>query len=122
MDRGCAACCGPYPDGGGRSANQFAEARVSEPEVVTADDYLNAADILLSVNQYALAQRLLTRAEGLGADQLTVAIGMANASLALGDTKNAEAVLASVHEPEQAETAIDTMAMSIFFDRISGVR
>jgi hypothetical protein len=26
------------------------------------------------------------------------------------------------HEPEQAETAIDTMAMNIFFDRISGVR
>jgi len=81
----------------------FAEARVSEPEVVTADDYLNAADILLSVNQYALAQRLLTRAEGLGADQLTVAIGMANASLALGDTKNAEAVLASAHVEDPSE-------------------
>jgi tetratricopeptide (TPR) repeat protein len=81
----------------------FAEARVNDPDVVTADDYLNAADILLSVNQFALAQRLFTRAEGLGADPLTVATGMANASLALGDTRGAEALLTSAQIEDPAE-------------------
>jgi hypothetical protein len=81
----------------------FAEARVNDPDVVTADDYLNAADILLSVNQFALAQRLFTRAEGLGADPLTVATGMANASLALGDTRGAEALLTSAQVEDPAE-------------------
>jgi tetratricopeptide (TPR) repeat protein len=75
----------------------FAEARVTDPLVVTADDYLNAADILMSVNQFELAQRLFTRAEALGADQVTVATGIANASLALGDTGSAEALLTSVN-------------------------
>ena len=75
----------------------FAEARVTDPLVVTADDYLNAADILMSVNQFELAQRLFTRAEALGADQVTVATGIANASLALGDTRSAEELLTSVN-------------------------
>ncbi len=92
-----------FEDAQQQVALAFAEARVSSPEVVTADDYLNAADILLSVNQFALAQQLFTRAEGLGADQLTVATGMANASLALGDTRGAESVLTSVHVDDPAE-------------------
>ncbi len=74
----------------------FAEARVSDPQVVTAEDYLDAADTLMSINQFALAQRLFVRAQGLGADDLAVAVGVANASLAMGETRNAEAALASV--------------------------
>jgi len=81
----------------------FAEARVTDSVAVTADDYLNAADILLSVNQFALAQRLFTRAEGLGADHLTVATGMANASLALGDTRSAQTLLTSVNVEDSNE-------------------
>ena len=81
----------------------FAEARVSEPDVVTAEDYLDAADILLSIDQFALAQRLYTRAQSLGGDDLAVAVGMANASLAMGETRNAEAVLASVPQEDTAE-------------------
>jgi tetratricopeptide (TPR) repeat protein len=81
----------------------FAEARVSEPEVVTAEDYLDAADILMSIDQFALAQRLFTRAQALGADDLTVAVGVANASLAMGETRNAEAALASVGAEEADE-------------------
>ena len=78
----------------------FAEARVADPEVVTGQDYIEAADILMSINQYALAQRLFERAQGLGADDVTVAVGMANASLAMGETRNAEAALASVQREE----------------------
>lgn len=81
----------------------FAEARVSDPDVVTAEDYLDAADILLSINQFALAQHLFVRAQGLGADDLAVAVGVANASLAMGETRNAEAALASIRPDEVDE-------------------
>ena len=80
----------------------FAEARVADPDVVTAEDYLDAADTLMSINQFALAQHLFVRAQGVGADDLAVAVGIANASLAMGETRNAEAALAAVR-PEEAE-------------------
>jgi len=74
----------------------FAEARVADPDVVTAGDYLDAADILMSIDQFPVAQRLFARAQALGADDVAVAVGMANASLAMGNTSDAEAALASV--------------------------
>jgi len=80
----------------------FAEARVSEPDVVTAEDYLDAADTLMSIKQFALAQHLFVRAQGLGADDLAVAVGIANASLAMGETRDAEAALASIR-PDEAD-------------------
>jgi tetratricopeptide (TPR) repeat protein len=80
----------------------FAEARVSEPEVVTSEDYLDAADTLMAIQQFSLAQRLFARAQALGADDLAVAVGIANASLAMGETRNAEAALASIG-PQDAE-------------------
>jgi tetratricopeptide (TPR) repeat protein len=84
----------------------FAEARVASTDVTTADDYLNAADIMLSIHEYVLAQRLYGRAQALGADETSVAVGMANASLALGDTRSAEAQLASLHDdPERMNSA-----------------
>lgn len=81
----------------------FAEARVSDPDVVTAEDYLEAADILMSIDQFPLAQRLFARAQGLGADDVSVAVGMANASLAMGNTGDAEAALASVESIDDGE-------------------
>lgn len=81
----------------------FAEARVSDPDVVTAEDYLDAADILMSIDQFPLAQRLFVRAQGLGADDVTVAVGIANASLAMGNTGDAEAALNSVQSTEDGE-------------------
>jgi tetratricopeptide (TPR) repeat protein len=80
----------------------FAEARVSEPEVVTSEDYLDAADTLMAIQQFSLAQRLFARAQALGADDLAVAVGIANASLAMGETRNAEAALASIG-PQDAD-------------------
>jgi tetratricopeptide (TPR) repeat protein len=80
----------------------FAEARVASTDVTTADDYLNAADILMSIHEYPLAQRMYGRAQALGADDTSVAIGMANASLALGDTRSASEQLASLpNDPER---------------------
>jgi tetratricopeptide (TPR) repeat protein len=80
----------------------FAEARVASVDVTSAEDYLNAADILMNIHEYPLAQRMLGRAQALGADDTAVAIGMANASLALGDTRNAELQLSSLpDDPER---------------------
>jgi tetratricopeptide (TPR) repeat protein len=74
----------------------FAEARVASTDVTTADDYLNAADILMGIHEYPLAERMYGRAQALGADDTSIAVGMANASLALGDTRSAELQLASL--------------------------
>jgi tetratricopeptide (TPR) repeat protein len=74
----------------------FAEARVAPTDVTSAEDYLNAADILMSIHEYPLAQQMYGRAQALGADDAAVAVGMANASLALGDTRSAELQLASL--------------------------
>ncbi len=74
----------------------FAEARVAPTDVTSAEDYLNAADILMGIHEYPLAQRMYGRAQALGADDTAVAVGMANASLARGDTRSAELQLASL--------------------------
>ena len=74
----------------------FAEARVAATDVTSAEDYLNAADVLMSIHEYPLAQRMYGRAQALGADDTTVAVGMANASLALGDTRSAQLQLSSL--------------------------
>jgi len=74
----------------------FAEARVAPTDVTSADDYVNAAEILMGIHEYPLAQRMYGRAQALGADDTSVAVGMANASLALGDTRSAELQLASL--------------------------
>ena len=54
----------------------------------------------MNIHEYPLAQRMYGRAEALGADDVSVAVGMANASLALGDIHSAELQLASVQDQE----------------------
>jgi tetratricopeptide (TPR) repeat protein len=85
----------------------FAEARVAPTDVTSADDYLNAADILMSIHEYPLAQRMYGRAQALGADDTSVAVGMANASLALGDTHSAELQLASLSDDPERKNNYD---------------
>lgn len=85
----------------------FAEARVASTEVTTADDYLNAASILMSIHEYALAQRMYGRAQAVGADDTSVAVGMANASVALGDTRNAQLQLASLPDDPDRKSNFD---------------
>ena len=85
----------------------FAEARVAPTDVTSAEDYLNAADILMSIHEYPLAQSMYGRAQTLGADDTAVAVGMADASLAVGDTHSAEVQLASLHDDPQRENNFD---------------
>jgi tetratricopeptide (TPR) repeat protein len=79
----------------------FAEARVSDAEIVTAENYLDAGDILMSTQDFELAERFFQRAQATGADEMTVAIGLANAHLALGETSSAETLLANAGDPEE---------------------
>jgi tetratricopeptide (TPR) repeat protein len=85
----------------------FAEARVAATDVTSAEDYLNAADILMNIHEYPLAQQMYGRAHALGADDMAVAVGMANASLALGDTRSAELQLASVSDDPERKNNFD---------------
>jgi len=85
----------------------FAEARVAPTDVTSAEDYMDAAEILMSIHQYPLAQRMYGRASALGADDTSVAIGMANASLALGDTRSAQVQLASISGDPERQSNFD---------------
>jgi tetratricopeptide (TPR) repeat protein len=85
----------------------FAEARVASTDVTSADDYLNAADILMNIHEYPLAQQMYGRAQAPGADDTSVAVGMANASLALGDTRSAELQLASLRDDPERKNSYD---------------
>jgi len=85
----------------------LAEARVASTDVTSADDYLNAADILMNIHEYPLAQQMYGRAQALGADDTSVAVGMANASLALGDTRSAELQLASLRDDPERKINYD---------------
>jgi tetratricopeptide (TPR) repeat protein len=98
---------GKFSDSRDQIALGFAEARVSDETVITAEDYLNAADVLMSMNDFKLAQQFFSRAQTAGADEMTVAIGMANAHLALGETQSAESLLASAGEPTDRESNYD---------------
>ena len=85
----------------------FAEARVAPTDVTSAEDYLLAADVLMKIHEYALAQIMYGRAHSLGADDAAVAVGMANASLALGDTRSAELQLATVPDGPERKNNYD---------------
>ncbi len=77
----------------------FAEARIGESTPVTADNYVEAANIMLAMHDFDLAQKMFERAKSAGAADEVVAIGLANTYVAQGDTTNAQASLASLGNP-----------------------
>ena len=81
----------------------FAEARVADNQEITAEDLVEAADVLLSVHDYDLAKKFLQRARAAGADNSVVSIAMANAYLAQGETNSAQSELALVSKDEGYE-------------------
>jgi len=90
----------------------FAEAQAAGTNSVTAEDYLNAAAILMSIHEYAVAQRFYGRAQAAGADEVDVAVGMANSAMAMGDTRSAEIQLASVSSTDEARNNYDYLVAS----------
>ena len=73
----------------------FAEARAGGQEI-SAEQLLDAAVVFLQIHDFDLARRYFERAQAEGADPEVVAVGMANAYLAKGETQSAEAQLSSL--------------------------
>jgi len=72
----------------------FAESRIGEAPPVTADNLIEAANLLLAMHDFDLATRYFEKAKQAGASDEVVAIGLANTYLAQGKTKEADEVLA----------------------------
>jgi tetratricopeptide (TPR) repeat protein len=98
------AQAGDFEDAQQQVSFGLAEARVEEGNGVTAENLIEAAQILMSINQFPLAKKFFERAQAEGADNETVSIGLANAYLATGETDSAKRMLASVgNDPSNAE-------------------
>jgi len=85
----------------------FAEARIDNTEDITPEHLLKAADVFMSIHDFELAKKYFERAETEGADQQVVAVGLANAYLAQGQTSSAEAQLASLGNDSDNEQNYD---------------
>jgi len=72
----------------------FAESRIGEAPPVTADNLIEAANLLLAMHDFDLAGSYFEKAQQAGASQDVVAIGLANTYLAQGKTKQADEQLA----------------------------
>ena len=72
----------------------FAESRIGEAPPVTADNLIEAANLLLAMHDFDLANTYFQKAQQAGASQDVVAIGLANTYLAQGKTKEADEALA----------------------------
>jgi tetratricopeptide (TPR) repeat protein len=85
----------------------FAEARIGESTPVTADNYVEAANIMLAMHEFDLARTMFQRAKSAGAADEVVAIGLANSYIAQGDHIDAQATLASLGNPGDFEDNYD---------------
>lgn len=91
----------------------FAESRVGEASPVSADDFIEAANLFLAMSDFDLAQRYFERARKAGASDEVVAIGLANSAIAEGRTSDAQARLQSLGAPAEWATNFDyTMAQA----------
>ena len=74
----------------------FEEAHQTGSAAVTAEDFSEAANIFLAMHDFDLAEAYFQKAKLAGANERTVAIGLTDTYLAQGDTRKAEAALASL--------------------------
>ena len=73
----------------------LSEARV-EDALVTPDDLVETANLLLAMHDLETARKYFEKARLAGANGRVIALGMANTYLAQGDTKNAQVQLAGL--------------------------
>jgi tetratricopeptide (TPR) repeat protein len=91
----------------------FAESRVGEAPPVTADDFIEAANLFLAMNDFDLAHRYFERARQAGAADEVVIIGEANSAIAEGRTGEAQQQLAKLGNPSDFANNFDyTMAQA----------
>lgn len=98
---------GRFEDARQQVAFGFAEARIDNTQPITPEHLLEAADVFLAIHDFDLARKYLERAQQEGADPDVVAVGMANAYLAQGETASAEAQLASLGNTPENEQNYD---------------
>jgi len=77
------------------------EAEAGDTLPPSGGQYIQAANILVQLRQYELAQTYLGRAKASGAPDIAVRIGLANTYLAQGDTTRAAAELAAVKHTDE---------------------
>ncbi len=96
----------------------LAESRVGDANAVTPENLIDAGRILVSIDQFELAKKYFARAQAEGADQESVNLGLANADLALGETRSAMALLKVIgSNPDTAEDYDYLLAMGNAFQQ-----
>ena len=85
----------------------FAESRIGEAPPVTADNLIEAANLLLAMHDFDLASSYFEKAGQAGASPDIVAIGLANTYLAQGKTKQANEQLATIASDPSANQNYD---------------
>jgi len=85
----------------------FAESRVGEASPVTADDFIEAANLFLAMNDFDLARKYFDRARQAGAAEEVAAIGEVNSAIAEGRTTEAQRELAQLGGPAQFSDNFD---------------
>jgi tetratricopeptide (TPR) repeat protein len=107
------AASGKHDEAQEQVSYALAEARIGEAQAVTPENLIEAADVLMSIDQFELAKKYFERAQVLGADPESVDIGLANVYLAEGQTQNAAALLRTIaNDPENSENYEYLIAMS----------
>ena len=94
----------------------FAESRIGEAPPVTADNLIEAANLLLSMHEFDLATRYYEKAKQAGAADEVVGIGLANTYLAQGKTRAADAELAALgSDPASNDNYDYLLAQSVVY-------
>ena len=92
------------------------EARIGDAQPITAEQFAQAASLLLSMHDFDTSRRLYTAAENAGADARVVAVGVANTYLAEGFTQKAKSQLLALGDPADLQENYDyQLAMANVF-------
>ncbi len=104
---------GHFDDAQQQVAFGLAEARIGEAQAVTPENLIEAAQVLVSIDQFDLAKKYFERAQSEGGDPESIDIGLANVYLAEGQTQSAATLLRSVgNNPDSVENYEYLVAMS----------
>ncbi|HUS19743.1 MAG TPA: tetratricopeptide repeat protein [Terriglobales bacterium] len=98
-----------FEDAKQQVALAFAESRIGEAQPVSADNFIEAANIFLGAHDFELARKYFEFARDAGAGEEATSIGLANTYLATGNARQAEAELAALGEPSGYLTNYDYM-------------
>lgn len=102
---------GRFDDARRQIAIGFAEAR-ADASPITPDDIAEAANIFLAMHDFDLAETYFDKAKLAGANPRAVSLGLTNTYLAEGETRRAEAELASLGSPNDYRDDYDYMMTS----------